>query len=201
VAAVAALRESDPRRLSQLFRGELDWIVMKCLEKDRNPRYQTANGLAQDVQRYLANDRHAPARHPAAQALAGSAAYLFRNEGQGKFRLDGQPHLRTSGMGSGALFVDLTNSGRLDLYVSTCAVEGKAAVRKLPSYLFRNEGQGKFTDVSRGSGATLPAFAGRGVAALDFDGDGLLDLVFFEPLRSRDDFQKLLAGFDRNNKQ
>src|SRR5438045_5726733 len=40
-------------KLSQLFRGELDWIVMKALEKDRNRRYETANGFAADVQRYL----------------------------------------------------------------------------------------------------------------------------------------------------
>jgi tetratricopeptide (TPR) repeat protein len=46
-------RQSDPTRLRQLIRGELDWIVMKCLEKDRNRRYETANGLAMDVQRYL----------------------------------------------------------------------------------------------------------------------------------------------------
>jgi tetratricopeptide (TPR) repeat protein len=46
-------RKSDPKRLSQLCRGELDWIVMKCLEKDRNRRYETANGLAMDLQRYL----------------------------------------------------------------------------------------------------------------------------------------------------
>ncbi len=46
-------RRSDPRRLSQLIRGELDWIVMKCLEKDRNRRYETANGLAMDLTRYL----------------------------------------------------------------------------------------------------------------------------------------------------
>src|SRR5579884_3748983 len=44
------------------------------------------------------------------------AGMLFHND-KGKFRLDDQPALRTSGMGSGALFVDLTNSGRLDLYV------------------------------------------------------------------------------------
>jgi serine/threonine protein kinase/Flp pilus assembly protein TadD len=44
------------RRLSQLVRGELDWIVMKCLEKDRNRRYETANGLALDVQRYLRDE-------------------------------------------------------------------------------------------------------------------------------------------------
>jgi serine/threonine protein kinase len=46
-------RKSETRKLSQLFRGELDWIVMKCLEKDRNRRYETANALAADVRRYL----------------------------------------------------------------------------------------------------------------------------------------------------
>jgi serine/threonine protein kinase len=46
-------RKSDPKRLSQLFRGELDWIVMKALEKDRNRRYDTPNSLAKDVERYL----------------------------------------------------------------------------------------------------------------------------------------------------
>ena len=52
-STVSTQRKSDPKRLSQLIRGELDWIVMKCLEKDRSRRYETANGLAMDVQRYL----------------------------------------------------------------------------------------------------------------------------------------------------
>jgi serine/threonine protein kinase/tetratricopeptide (TPR) repeat protein len=49
-------RRSDPRKLSRLFRGELDWIVMKALEKDRNRRYESASAFAGDVQRYLANE-------------------------------------------------------------------------------------------------------------------------------------------------
>src|SRR5207244_3258531 len=49
----SADRQSDPRRLSRLFRGELDWVVMRALEKDRNRRYETAGGLADDVGRYL----------------------------------------------------------------------------------------------------------------------------------------------------
>jgi serine/threonine protein kinase len=49
-------RKSDAKQLSQLFRGELDWIVMRALDKDRNRRYETANGLAMDVQRYLADE-------------------------------------------------------------------------------------------------------------------------------------------------
>src|SRR5271166_6257368 len=50
---VSTQRKSDARRLSQLLRGELDWIVIKALEKDRNQRYETASALAADVQRYL----------------------------------------------------------------------------------------------------------------------------------------------------
>jgi serine/threonine protein kinase/tetratricopeptide (TPR) repeat protein len=51
--SVAARRHTDPKRLSLLIRGDLDWIVMKALEKDRTHRYETANGFALDVQRYL----------------------------------------------------------------------------------------------------------------------------------------------------
>ncbi len=53
---VAKLRQSDPPSLVHLIRGDLDWIVMKCLEKDRARRYETANGLAMDVQRYLTDE-------------------------------------------------------------------------------------------------------------------------------------------------
>src|SRR5438445_1371815 len=85
------------------------------------------------------------------------AAMFFRND-KGKFRLDDQEHLRTSGAGSGALFVDLTNNGRLDLYVSNCAIDNKKEVRRIPSSLFRNDGGGKYTDVSKDSGAILPLY-------------------------------------------
>jgi serine/threonine protein kinase len=54
--AIAAQRQQEPAKLAKLVRGELDWIVMKCLEKERGPRYETANGLAMDVQRYLADE-------------------------------------------------------------------------------------------------------------------------------------------------
>jgi tetratricopeptide (TPR) repeat protein/serine/threonine protein kinase len=53
---IAANRNLEPAKLTRLVKGELDWIVMKCLEKDRNRRYETANGLAMDVQRYLADE-------------------------------------------------------------------------------------------------------------------------------------------------
>jgi serine/threonine protein kinase/WD40 repeat protein/Tfp pilus assembly protein PilF len=53
---VSAQRQGDAKRLSRLFRGELDWIVMKALEKDRGRRFETASAFAADVQRYLSDE-------------------------------------------------------------------------------------------------------------------------------------------------
>src|SRR5207247_11177640 len=78
---------------------------------------------------------------------AGSKPNIFLRNENGKFRPDPQAGLNTSDIGSGALFVDLTNSGRLDLYVSHCAY-GKADVSLTPSRLFRKHGGGLFRDVS-----------------------------------------------------
>src|SRR5262249_25663333 len=63
-------RQGDPWQLSRMLRGELDWIVMKALEKDRNRRYETASALAADVQRYLHDEP--------VQACPPSAWYRFR---------------------------------------------------------------------------------------------------------------------------
>jgi eukaryotic-like serine/threonine-protein kinase len=56
LASVSALRQTEPAKLTKVMRRELDWIVMKALDKDRNRRYETANGFAQDVQHYLADE-------------------------------------------------------------------------------------------------------------------------------------------------
>jgi tetratricopeptide (TPR) repeat protein len=53
---LATQRRSEPKRLSQLLRGDLDWIVMKALEKDRNRRYESASAFGADVQRYLLDE-------------------------------------------------------------------------------------------------------------------------------------------------
>jgi hypothetical protein len=53
---LAKHRQTDSRKLTGLLRGDLDWIVMKCLEKDRTRRYETANGLAADLKRHLNNE-------------------------------------------------------------------------------------------------------------------------------------------------
>jgi serine/threonine protein kinase len=89
LASIAAQRQTDPSRLARLIRGDLDWIVMKALEKDRARRYETASGLARDLERHLAGDPVAaspPSRvyrlrkfirkQRAALATAGSFALL-----------------------------------------------------------------------------------------------------------------------------
>jgi WD40 repeat protein/serine/threonine protein kinase/cell division protein FtsL len=70
LTTTANRRGSDAPKLISLLRGDLDWIVMKCLEKDRTRRYETANGLAVDLKRHLNNEAVA-ARPP-------SAAYRFQ---------------------------------------------------------------------------------------------------------------------------
>jgi hypothetical protein len=106
---------------------------------------------------------------------SGKPAQLLLNK-KGKFVLDEQDAVRVSACASGALFVDLDNTGRLDLYVS-CNAMGKTGVRSQPSRLFRNEGKGKLVDVSKDCGACPPGVQGRTVAAADIDGDGKLDLI------------------------
>src|SRR5437016_2869045 len=56
LASISANRHTEPAKLTKLVRGELDWMVMKTLEKDRNRRYETAKDFAMDVQRYLADE-------------------------------------------------------------------------------------------------------------------------------------------------
>ncbi|MFO0845218.1 MAG: serine/threonine-protein kinase [Gemmataceae bacterium] len=71
---VSTNRQSDPRKLSQLVRGELDWVAMKALEKDRTRRYESASAFAADVGRYLHDEP--------VQACPPSAAYRVRKFAQ-----------------------------------------------------------------------------------------------------------------------
>jgi WD40 repeat protein/serine/threonine protein kinase len=68
--AIAAARQTEPAKLTKLVRGELDWIVMKALEKERNRRFEMASAFAADVERYL--------KDQPVQACPASAMYRFR---------------------------------------------------------------------------------------------------------------------------
>ena len=114
---------------------------------------------------------------------------FFRNQ-KGKFVLDEQPQLRVLGRANGAVFADLDNDGDLDLYTTNHAIEfaGQPHFQE-PNHLFRNDGGGKFTDVSAASNACARGYACRSACVLDYDGDGLLDLLagecFFQGGTSR----------------
>ena len=75
---LAANRGTEPAKLTKLVRGELDWIVMKALEKDRTRRYETANGFALDVQRYLADE---PVLACPPSTAYGLKKFVRRNKG------------------------------------------------------------------------------------------------------------------------
>ncbi|HXJ72242.1 MAG TPA: serine/threonine-protein kinase, partial [Candidatus Dormibacteraeota bacterium] len=70
LAEVAKQRHAEPAALNRLIRGDLDWITMKALEKDRQRRYETANGLARDIERHL--------NHEPVFARPASAAYRLQ---------------------------------------------------------------------------------------------------------------------------
>jgi eukaryotic-like serine/threonine-protein kinase len=78
-ATTSAQRASDPQKLRQLLRGELDWIVMKAVDKDRSRRYETASAFASDIQRYL--------RDEPVEACPPSALYRFRKFARRNSRL------------------------------------------------------------------------------------------------------------------
>jgi eukaryotic-like serine/threonine-protein kinase len=70
LTAISKQRQVDPSKLQGLLRGDLDWIVVQCLEKDRTRRYETASGLALDIQRHLNSEP--------VTAVAPSPIYTFR---------------------------------------------------------------------------------------------------------------------------
>jgi WD40 repeat protein/serine/threonine protein kinase len=91
-STVSARRSSDPERLKVLMRGELDWIVMTCLDKDRNRRYESANALAADIVRYLHDEP--------VQACPPSVTYRM-----GKFMRRHKAALTTATLLAGALLL------------------------------------------------------------------------------------------------
>ena len=95
--AISAHRRTDPKRLSQLMRGDLDWIVMKALEKDRTRRYETVGDLAADVRRHL---NHEP-------IVAGPPSVIYKLR---KFARRNKAAMATVGLVAAALVLGLVVS-------------------------------------------------------------------------------------------
>ncbi len=98
----AALRRCEPKTLLRRLRGDLDWIVMRCLEKDRTRRYETASALAMEIRRCLKDE----------PVLAGppSAAYRIR-----KFVRRNRGPVLAAGLVTLALLVGLIGTARSGL--------------------------------------------------------------------------------------
>lgn len=118
LATISAQRKMEPAKLTRLVKGELDWIVMKTLEKDRNRRYESASSLADDIQQYL--------KQEPVKACPPSPFYRFR-----KFARRNKVVLFTSGFVGIALLFSTVDS----LYLLTEA--NKA--RKLADERLQNE--------------------------------------------------------------
>ena len=119
-AIVCANRRSESTRLSRLIRGDLDWIVMKTLEKDRTRRYDTATGLASDVERYL-NDE------PVA-AVAPSTLYTMR-----KFARRHKVSLMTASTFVASLLLSAavaTYQATQNMAIAKIAMENEAAAKR-----------------------------------------------------------------------
>jgi WD40 repeat protein/serine/threonine protein kinase/tetratricopeptide (TPR) repeat protein len=140
--SIAACRNVEPRRLSGLLRGELDWIVMKALEKDRNRRYETANSIAADLRRYL-DDEPVTACPP-------SAWYRFR-----KFARRNRPALATMSVVAASL-------------VALAALSVLYADRQRRFALDKAEAARKITDLA-GDLKTSLAESNRLLAMRNFD--------------------------------
>jgi Flp pilus assembly protein TadD len=119
VETIATQRKSDPKRLSQLLRGELDWIVMKALEKDRNRRYETVSAFAADVQHYLHDEP--------VQACPPSAWYRCR-----KFARRNRVAVAVAGL---ALFFTISLAGSIGWAARDRALQQEKAVAAVQTNL------------------------------------------------------------------
>ncbi len=140
--SVAANRHIEPRKLSALLHGELDWIVMKALEKDRARRYETANGFANDIQRYL-NDE-------AVQACPPSARYRF-----GKFARRNKVAIATGAMIAAALVIGIIGTGWQAIRATRA--ESKAEMRLLAETRARKEADDAHAEAEISKQAALKA--------------------------------------------
>jgi tetratricopeptide (TPR) repeat protein/serine/threonine protein kinase len=160
--SISAQRKTEPAKLAKLVRGELDWIVMKALEKDRGRRYETANGFAMDVQRYLADEP--------VLACPPSAGYRLR-----KFARRNKTALTLAGL---ILFFIASLGGGVGWVVRDRAAQ-RAATRQEVELALKDaeqlRGQGKYAEAMVvANGAATRLASGGGDDDLERQVQGLL---------------------------
>jgi serine/threonine protein kinase len=154
LATVAEHRRTDARRLRQTVRDELDWIVMKCLEKDRNRRYESAGGLARDVERYL--------RDEPVQACPPSTSYRLQ-----KFVRRNKLALAAAGAVMSALLVGLGASAWMYGRERAARKEAEEATYHATQLLVKAEANAKIVQAQFLARNRDTAESEREIAAID----------------------------------
>jgi enediyne biosynthesis protein E4 len=110
---------------------------------------------------------------------AGYKPNMFFKNNKGRFSVDSQSALKISSRTTGVVFADFDNDGDLDLYISSMPhdVDSSYLIKIQGCHLYRNDGNGQFTDISKNNEACPLFFGGRSATVLDYDGDGLLDIL------------------------
>ena len=119
-STVSQHRSVDERQLSRILRGELDWIVMKALEKDRSRRYESASALAADIQRYLSDE----------PVLACPPTTMYRFQ---KFARKHKPALATAAAIALCLILGTTVSAWQAVRATTAEAQANANEQKQPT--------------------------------------------------------------------
>ncbi len=176
-AGAARLRRTDAGTLLKRLRGDLDWIVLKCLEKDRTRRYETVSALADDIERHLASEP--------VLARAPSAAYRFAKFAR---RYRGQLVAAT------AVFVSLVGGLGLALYFWRDAV-AQAAEAKLQKGIAQE--QARAAETARAGEAAKAKEASESAAAVERNARLLADKVReFDQLAGVVHLERLQKGLD-----
>jgi serine/threonine protein kinase/tetratricopeptide (TPR) repeat protein len=169
LATIAANRAAEPADLGRQVKGDLDWIVVKCLEKDRNRRYQTASALESDLRRYLANEP-VVARPP-------SRAYLLQ-----KFIQRNRPAVLSASLVLLALVgavigttlgIIRTEQARQDAVAAELA-QAELAKRERRA---NEEAQKRFAQIERGTETLASIIQGIDPATAENEGLTLRDLL------------------------
>jgi serine/threonine protein kinase len=159
LASIAAVRGTEPVRLTRAVRGDLDWIVMKAIEKSRIRRYESAGGFARDIERYLEGD--------AVEACPPSAGYRLRKFGR-KYRLP---------VAIAAAFTGLVVVGAaISIFMAVRAIQAERTTREERNRAIAAEGDAKAEGAkarrsARESAAVLKFFQDEVLAAARPEGE------------------------------
>src|SRR5271157_3994309 len=157
--SIAARRGLEPARLSKLVRGELDWIAMKALEKDRTRRYETASGLARDIERYLEGE--------AVEAGPPSARYKLS-----KFARRHRTALATAGVFAVLLLTGVAASTYSAIRARQAEAETKRALAEAKDAKAKTDEALKESEGSRSQAEAVSRFLVESFRKLDPTQDG-----------------------------